>query len=340
MTALNAYLRLESTGLWRASPSAQRRDVYIFLGDASLVITDKAEQPLAHWSLPAVGRLNPGATPAVFMPGPDASETLEIDDPEMILAIEKVQHALDAAAPKPGRLRLWIGLGVTAAIAAGAIFWLPGALMTHAERVVPLSKRIQIGRDLLGYIVQNTGAPCGPVAGSPELRVIATRLDGQPPAQLYVVPNLSRDSLALPGGIIVLDSRLIEDYDTPSVAAGYAIAQRVAHDETSALLRMLDQTRLRTSLSLLTTGTVSDDTLRAYAQHILQSPATATMPPNPDELIRAFVAARVASTPYAQALDPSGETTLALIEGDPFAFGKEPELLPDNSWVALQTLCE
>ena len=51
MTALKDYIRLESTGLWRAGEEAQRRDVYVFVGTASLVIADKTadrEGPLKH----------------------------------------------------------------------------------------------------------------------------------------------------------------------------------------------------------------------------------------------------------------------------------------------------
>ncbi len=337
MTALDAYLRLESTGLWRASPEAQRRDVYVFLGDASLVITDKAEQPLAHWSLPAVERLNPGAVPALFIPGSDASETLEVDDIEMISAIEKVQKAMEDAAPKPGRLRLWIALGLTTCILAGGVFWLPGAVVNHAERVVPLAKRVEIGTQLQAHIMQLTGQACGPTRGSPELRVIAQRLDDSPPARLFVVPDLTRARLSLPGGIILLDRSVLENHDTPDVAAGFALAEQLARRERTPLLQMLESTSLRTSLGLLTTGVVDDDTLKDYAGRVLRSdpPALET-----DDLLAAFRLARVPSTPYAMALDPTGETTLPLIEADPFSAGTAPELLPDNSWVALQTLCE
>ena len=71
MTALSKYQRLEASALWRDSISGQRRDVIVSLGDASLVITDKNERPLTHWSLAAVQRANPGAMPAVFHPDGD-----------------------------------------------------------------------------------------------------------------------------------------------------------------------------------------------------------------------------------------------------------------------------
>ena len=80
MTALKQYDRLEATGLWRPAPQDQRREVVLTFGDATLVISDNAMRPLAHWSLAAINRSNPGERPAIFLPGPDAAETLEIDD--------------------------------------------------------------------------------------------------------------------------------------------------------------------------------------------------------------------------------------------------------------------
>ena len=107
MTALNEYQRLESTGIWRASPDEQRRDVMVSVGDASLVIYDSAGRPLGHWSLPAVIRLNVGTRPALFAPGPDAPEELEINEDEMIDAIEKVRKTIEKRRPRQGRLRFF-----------------------------------------------------------------------------------------------------------------------------------------------------------------------------------------------------------------------------------------
>ena len=78
MTALKQYARLESIGVWRDGPEARRRDVFVSFGDSSLVISDKADMPITHWSLAAVRRVNAGERPAVFSPGADATETLEV----------------------------------------------------------------------------------------------------------------------------------------------------------------------------------------------------------------------------------------------------------------------
>jgi hypothetical protein len=47
----------------------------------------------------------------------------------------------------------------------------------------------------------------------------------------------------------------------------------------------------------------------------------------------------VRSTPYAYALDITGETTLPLIEGDPMADRATAPLLPDSTWLRLQNIC-
>ena len=99
MTALKKYQKLECSGLWRESAVGQRREVIANLGETSLILADpKRDTALAHWSLPAVKRLNPGEMPALFAPGPSDGETLEIDDHDMIAALETVRAAMGAAA--------------------------------------------------------------------------------------------------------------------------------------------------------------------------------------------------------------------------------------------------
>ena len=80
MTALNQYQRLEAIGLWRENPQSEPRDVIVSFGDATLILTDpKSEIPVAHWSLPAVYRLNPGTHPARYSPdGADGDEELQV----------------------------------------------------------------------------------------------------------------------------------------------------------------------------------------------------------------------------------------------------------------------
>ncbi|MGB8624390.1 MAG: hypothetical protein WCD16_16390, partial [Paracoccaceae bacterium] len=148
MTALSEFQRLECPGLWREGPEAQRRDVIVSFGDASLVISDTREQALTHWSLAAVERLNPGARPALYGPGAEDGEVLEIEDEVMIGAIAKVIGAIERARPRQGRLRAVL-LGSGLALVVGAmVFWMPGALRRHTVSVVPPTLRAEIGQRL------------------------------------------------------------------------------------------------------------------------------------------------------------------------------------------------
>ena len=123
MTALTKYARLEATGLWRGRPEEQRREVIVSLGKTSLIITDSKDRPLAHWSLAAIARANPGEFPARYHPDGTAEESLEFteNEVEMVKAIEKLRRVIDRRRPKPGRLRLVISTLIAATICALAI---------------------------------------------------------------------------------------------------------------------------------------------------------------------------------------------------------------------------
>lgn len=341
MTALKQYQRIEATGLWRAAAASQRREVVVSIGDATLVISDMQDRPLAHWSLAAVARANPGEIPALFHPDGDPEETLELgsDAPEMIGAIEKLRDAIDRGRPHPGRLRLVMLSLSAAAVVAVAVFWLPDALREHAVTVVPDSKRTDIGAALARHMQRITGPACTDPQGMAALRRLAVRLPGPDGAvpDLQVVRDGVRDALALPGGRILLRARLIEDNDSPDVVAGHVIAAQARALLSDPLDRLLAAGGTRTSFRLLTTGMVGDDSLQRYAESL---PAATPVAVPADHLLAAFARAGVRASPYAYALDATGETTLPLIEADPFATTAPPQvLLDDNDWLRLQSIC-
>jgi hypothetical protein len=47
----------------------------------------------------------------------------------------------------------------------------------------------------------------------------------------------------------------------------------------------------------------------------------------------------VPTSPYAYAVDPTGETVLALIEADPFRSKSPQPVLTDGDWISLQAIC-
>jgi len=340
MTALKKYARLEVTGLWRPLPDAQRREVAVAFGEATLVLSDlRGQAALSHWSLSAVRRLNPGHSPALFSPGgePEA-ETLELDDPAMIEAIETVRAAMARRRPRRGRLRLMV-VGVTAAaLAALAVFWFPGALVNHAARVVPFVKRQDIGRDLLAAMDRYTGAPCAAPASAVVLDRLTQRLFAGDDTHIVVL----RDGLPpggavhLPGRLIAVDRRAVETHEGPEVLAALLIAERLRADQADPLQPVLHAAGTRATFTLLATGALPPGALAPQAQARLRD-APADL--DAEILLERLAAAGVPSTPYALAQDPTGRDTLALIEAEPFPPGQATPLLADADWLALQAIC-
>lgn len=335
MTALKQYDRLEASGLWRASPQDQRREVIVSVGEATLTISDLNDTPLTHWSLAALNRTNPEDFPAIYAPDGDPGETLEIAESEsaMIEAIEKLRIAIDRARPHPGRLR-WVSMaGITLAVIAATLFWLPGALTRHTVSVVPDIKRQEIGQSLLSSIERVAGSACLTSDTAPVLAKLARRTGAR---RIIVLPSGVADSRHLPGGIVLVNKSLIEDHEDPAVLAGFVLAEQIRAATDDPLAHMLTEGGPVASFRLLTSGQVTQDTLDAYAEKAMVSARL----PIPSELVlKVFAEAKVPTTPFAYALDVTGESVLDLIEADPMT-GTAPEpVLPDRDWVLLQNIC-
>lgn len=339
MTVKTEYQQLVATGLWRETPEAQRREVTVTIGEATLILSDERARALAHWSLPALVRANPGAFPAIYHPDGDPGETLELEDTqtEMIRALDRLRAAIDRRRPHPGRLRLILLVLMLGAVIVGGIFWLPDALRRHAVAVVPLAKRAEIGATLKDEITRVAGQTCDWPEGQDALDRLADRIAPQDTQlRVSIVPSAVKGAVFLPGRQVLLNKMLIEDYDEPDVAAGFILAELLRAATNDPLDEFLRFAGARASFQLLTIGDVPSGSLRKYAEHLLIRDRT---PLDTDALLTRFATARVRSGPYAYALDISGEKTLPLIEGDPFRTEAPPPLLRDADWLRLQEIC-
>lgn len=338
MTALQKYQRIEATGLWRPTSEVQRREVIVSIGDATLVISDLQDRALAHWSLPAVRRANPGQLPALYHPDGDPEETLELDagETEMVAAIEKLRSAIERRRPRPGRLRLAVVLGTLLSLGAVATLWLPGALISHTVSVLPEAKRQEIGQKLLRKIEQVAGRRCRNPRSETALNVLASRLQGDH-LDLAILRMSLRNTVMLPGQLMLVNAALLEDHEVPDIAAGYLLAEMLRAEARDPMVYLLEESSLLDSVRLLTTGTLPEESLRRHAETLLTTEDT----PVPTEpLLLAFRAAGVKSSPYAYALDVSGETSFDLIEADPFPGAAPSSVLSDADWLRLQAICE
>lgn len=343
MTALKKYQRLESTGLWRAAPDDRLREVVVAFGEASLVISDsRSGTVMAHWSLPAVERIGraeagTGARGALFAPGREALETLEIDDETMIEAIGTVRRVIaNRQRGRIGRARRLIPATIAlAAVLAGAL-WLPGALIRYTASVLPEVKRGELAAAVLADIVADGARPCTAPLGRRALGRLAVRVLG-PTGRALVLPSGPQPSAHLPDGRVLLARALVEDADGPEAAAGFLLAEHLAARNSDPVLPLLRHAGVLASFRLLTTGDIPKGALEGYGAKVFaRGPAR----PEATDLLTAMRAAGVAAGPYARVLDPSGATVGDLIAADPFRDTPPPVLLTDGEWVSLQSICQ
>jgi hypothetical protein len=144
-----------------------------------------------------------------------------------------------------------------------------------------------------------------------------------------------KTTASLPGTALVIGHSIVEDHEDPSAAIGYMLAEAVFAKESDPLERILEFGGVSESFRLLTSGQLAPDTLSAYAEHLAITPAGKA---TDDALIAGFAGMGLSASPYAYALDISGETTLALIEADAIITQNAP-ILSDGEWVALQDIC-
>jgi hypothetical protein len=342
MTALRKYQRLESLGLWRDGAAAQKREVVVGFREATLILADpRTETPLSHWSLPAIIRLNPGEMPALYGPGAEPFESLELEDSEMIAALETVSGAVARSRPRKGRLRGWLMAGTAATFALLGVFWLPAALIERTAEMLPISKRAQIGQLALRDLTRLTGLPCASSAGNHALERIAERIFGPGAPQLLVMREGLPRAAHLPGNVILLGRPLIENSPGPETAAGFALVEDMRAKAEDPVIPILRHAGLRATLNLLTTGELPPDSVAGYGEVLLGN-ASGPSPADFDteSLLKRFGDAGLASSPYAYSLDPSGESTLSLIEADPLRDKPAARgILPDDAWVGLQEIC-
>lgn len=314
MTALAQYVRLDSVGRWQPEPGAGWQEVGVSFGKATLVLSDGAGEPLAHWSLPAVRRVNPGGSPAVFAPDAEGSEALEVEDDLLVAAIERVRTTVARARGAPRRNRRLAALALGGAALLLAALWAPGAVRRQALEVVPDAKRSEIGATVLGYLQRDLGTACRDPLATAALERLRTRTLGEgSPGQAVVLPGAPPAALALPGDILVLPKSVVVGAAEPAVVAEAMLAARAASPDPLAPL--LDRLGTFGTLALLATGEPSAEAVAEHAAALAAAPPT----PEPGAVDAALAAAGLATGPEVGA--------------------EAPLLLTDGEWVSLQGVC-
>ncbi|MCY4303291.1 MAG: hypothetical protein OXC62_00655 [Aestuariivita sp.] len=337
MTLHRKYIRLEAAGLWRSKPGAQRREVLVYFSNASLIISDFNEQILSHWLLTAIERGKNEESFVVYTPDGQFSETLELsnDESQFILALEENLSSIKRARPHPGRLRLIIFCLSSLTMISLAGFWIPDIIIKHAISISPKITQTEIGIDLLGRINRVSGPSCTGPSSLPVLQRLANRLDVK---QIVVIPLGIQNTLSLPGGITLLNQRIIEDHNNPNIIAGFILAEKSKASQHDPFSDILTISGMMASIRLIITGTIPTHAMDNYIEHILRHDR---MLIDTEKLLQTFYTAQVPTTPFAYAKDITGESVIGLIEADPFANNNiQVPILSESDYQILQTICD
>lgn len=344
MTAITKYQRLEGPGLWSGSVQDQRRDVTVKFGEATLIILDsRADKVLSHWSLPAIIHLNPGETPALYSPGADASEVLELDDETLIEAIGTIHAALTTPQGWQTRARRLVLWGSLALLFLAVVFLLPGQLYQHTASVAPSAKRAQVGQLVLDDLARAGLSQCR----NPQGVTALTQLQGRvlPAALRMVVLSgtgtgrfAAFQTAHLPGGIVVVNAALIQQLDSPAALAGFLLAEGVRTTQHDPLLPVLRHAGVAATFRLLTTGDLPMEATEGYGPALISRPNTSV---DADTLLLRFEQAGISSQDYARALGGGPGLARVLTERDPFAqIQPDRPVMTDGAWVSLQGICD
>jgi hypothetical protein len=323
MTAITGFDRLECTGLWRPAPDQMRREVVVTFGNATLVISDTAGRPQAHWSLAALRVKGEGSDGTLFTADDDGDEALELADPTMLQAIARVQVAIAAARVRPGRLRRRIIAGASVLLAGAVLWFLPGALTRQMITALPDARLAELGAILLGQMQAQSAPTCRAPQGVAAAGRLADRLWPGQGWQIVVLPQGLVAPQALPGDILLLPADLLTEARDPAVVAGHLIA---ATQGDAPAERLFADSGLWAVFRIVTQGALPDGDLAPQATTLLAAPAPA---PDAGAMQAALLAAEVPYAPWADSvgLDP-GPAGTAL-----------PPVISDSDWIALQAIC-
>ncbi|MEM8851601.1 MAG: hypothetical protein AAGE03_16420 [Pseudomonadota bacterium] len=327
MTAIDGLDRLEAPALWRPEAGGQRQDVYVSMGEAELVIQAPSGTALTHWSLPALIRLNPAKQPAIFAPSEGSDEELEIEETEMIAALDRVTEAVEKGRRRPGRLRRVVTGLTIGALLGFALMWTPGALRDLAVNVMPLPAQAEIGDRMLAEITLLTGPICATPIGTEALETLKTRLMPLRQARFAVVRDLPHAVMALPGGLFVISDELLVTQDDPELVAGHVLAASLTAPEATPLQTLLSDLGPLDLIRLMASGHVTEPALTAHAKSRLlaapRAPDAATLRPG-------FATARLGWDAYASAVG---------LHVPPDA-PPMPPAMDDTTWQALREICD
>jgi len=336
MTALEQFERLESLGLWRDVDVSQRVEVVVSFGKASLVLSDKNDRPLTHWSLAAVEEISNDDGTVIYTPDKAGNEILEISDDIMIDAIARIRATIKRPYRNRGRIRLLSAAFTAVCLLVLTVFWLPEALAQYAANAVSPAKAREIGAQMMPMVSKQFGAPCKSPNAGHVIRKLENRLLQSQSTAIFISDLGARYSAHLPGDIILANRILVEEFTSPEVLSGFVLVEKTLSEQTPPLKALFLSAGSWNTLRFLVQGQLNIKALERFAHEHLNG---AVIRPRYSELLMHFELAKIPSTPLAETWDSNLTTTQELVDGDPYPTAYDP-ILTDTEWLMLQQICE
>ncbi len=260
MTAIDTYLRLESTGQWRQD-GAEPQEVLVSFGNATLVLSDFSDSPLAHWALVAIRRLSLTDGVATYAPDGEATETLEIDDPEMIEAIAQVSR-LRPVSEKP---RKW-GRVLALVLLLGAVGYAgsvaPAKLRGQALEMTTKDSARQLGWQMLEALDLQVCRS----AGVDNTLLSLGKLSFPKGGYTIQVTRNGPAGASFPGGLILVNEAALQQMTTPTQLVRWVQKQA---ENRPPLDQVFEAPPLKDIFTYVTTGGLPAGSLKTSAETVL-----------------------------------------------------------------------
>ncbi len=254
MTALDKYIRLESLGLWKEAPDKPAIEVLVSFGNATLVLSNTEEIPFSHWSLMATRLVSKNAGVSVFSADDEGFETLEIDDPEMIKAINMVTRAFGRPERKLN-WGLWISLFLLVLAITGMFRFAPSFLLEQSVNMTSRDGARQLGNQILDGMELES---CSQENADLALRKLENQIFPDGGYRVEIMKN-APDGLVLPGGIILLSYDNLTLFQSPSQLAAWIIASSEMRQNHYSVRDLMEKSSVKDLIIYTMTGNLPAD---------------------------------------------------------------------------------